>query len=260
MNDFDPHAASRAVSIPAQVDAHGHSGGEATGDTPPASAEDRNLKDRGRQDAVGSISDNDPSHALSTQADQSVGLEAPRVLAATLHLKRPAPSGVARQSFSHGRSRVAVIEKVKRRFLAPSERPDFPARSSAADGGGAKVQDALSEPAAKNPSQGSATAAASNAPTSGDDRPARGCARSKTTRPGSTIPLPVASRGLLTEGAVATRLSLSPATLRNWRVKGLGPAFVRLSRRAVRYEVEVVDEWIAARARRTTSDKCRENG
>src|SRR5580692_120217 len=41
---------------------------------------------------------------------------------ATLHLKsRPVEAGIVRQSFSHGRSKAVVVEKVKRRTIAPGE-------------------------------------------------------------------------------------------------------------------------------------------
>src|SRR6516164_8746175 len=40
---------------------------------------------------------------------------------ATLHLKRPVEQGTVRQSFSHGRSKAVVVEKVKRRILTPGE-------------------------------------------------------------------------------------------------------------------------------------------
>jgi translation initiation factor IF-2 len=39
----------------------------------------------------------------------------------TLHLKRPVEQGTVRQSFSHGRSKAVVVEKVKRRVLGPGE-------------------------------------------------------------------------------------------------------------------------------------------
>ena len=39
----------------------------------------------------------------------------------TLSLKRPVESGVVRQSFSHGRSKTVVVEKVKRRTVGPSD-------------------------------------------------------------------------------------------------------------------------------------------
>ena len=37
----------------------------------------------------------------------------------TLTLKRPVEQGVVRQSFSHGRSKAVVVEKVKRRVIGP---------------------------------------------------------------------------------------------------------------------------------------------
>src|ERR1700730_4277535 len=40
---------------------------------------------------------------------------------ATLRLKRPVEQGTVRQSFSHGRSKAVVVEKVKRRILTPAE-------------------------------------------------------------------------------------------------------------------------------------------
>ena len=39
----------------------------------------------------------------------------------TLSLKRPVEQGMVRQSFSHGRSKAVVVEKVKRRALGPGE-------------------------------------------------------------------------------------------------------------------------------------------
>ncbi len=39
----------------------------------------------------------------------------------TLSLKRPVESGIVRQSFSHGRSKAVVVEKVKRRTIGPGE-------------------------------------------------------------------------------------------------------------------------------------------
>ena len=50
-------------------------------------------------------------------SDKTVGV-APK---ATLHLKRPVEQGTVRQSFSHGRSKAVVVEKVKRRILTPGE-------------------------------------------------------------------------------------------------------------------------------------------
>lgn len=41
----------------------------------------------------------------------------------TLHLKRPVEQGMVRQSFSHGRSKAVVVEKVKRRIPGVGEAP-----------------------------------------------------------------------------------------------------------------------------------------
>ena len=51
---------------------------------------------------------------------------------ATLHLKRPVEQGTVRQSFSHGRSKAVVVEKVKRRVLGPGETAPAPAASGTA--------------------------------------------------------------------------------------------------------------------------------
>ncbi len=48
----------------------------------------------------------------------------------TLSLKRPVEAGVVRQSFSHGRTKTVVVEKVKRRAIGPGE-PLAPAREPA---------------------------------------------------------------------------------------------------------------------------------
>src|SRR5919204_1290692 len=39
----------------------------------------------------------------------------------TLTLRRPVEAGIVRQSFSHGRSKAVVVEKVKRRAIVPGE-------------------------------------------------------------------------------------------------------------------------------------------
>jgi translation initiation factor IF-2 len=52
----------------------------------------------------------------TNNSDKSVGALPPKT---TLHLKRPVEQGSVRQSFSHGRSKTVVVEKVKRRILTP---------------------------------------------------------------------------------------------------------------------------------------------
>ncbi len=50
----------------------------------------------------------------------------------TLSLKRPVEQGTVRQSFSHGRTKQVVVEKVKRRVLGPGEAPARGAHAPAA--------------------------------------------------------------------------------------------------------------------------------
>ena len=45
----------------------------------------------------------------------------------TLTLKRPVEQGIVRQSFSHGRSKAVVVEKVKHRVGRPDRPPKQPA-------------------------------------------------------------------------------------------------------------------------------------
>jgi translation initiation factor IF-2 len=56
----------------------------------------------------------------TNNTDKSAGAPPPKT---TLHLKRPVEQGSVRQSFSHGRSKTVVVEKVKRRILTPGEAP-----------------------------------------------------------------------------------------------------------------------------------------
>ena len=52
-----------------------------------------------------------------TPGDKTLHVSSPK----TLTLKRTAEQGVVRQSFSHGRSKAVVVEKVKRRVIGPGE-------------------------------------------------------------------------------------------------------------------------------------------
>jgi translation initiation factor IF-2 len=54
----------------------------------------------------------------TSNSDKPVSVSPPKP---TLHLKRPVEQGTVRQSFSHGRSKAVVVEKVKRRVLGPGE-------------------------------------------------------------------------------------------------------------------------------------------
>ncbi|MBB3770674.1 translation initiation factor IF-2 [Angulomicrobium tetraedrale] len=69
----------------------------------------------------------------------------------TLTLKRPVEQGVVRQSFSHGRSKSVVVEKVKRRVLGPGDKPEAPqAASPAPSSPGPSAQPQAPRPAPSN--------------------------------------------------------------------------------------------------------------
>lgn len=50
---------------------------------------------------------------------------------------------------------------------------------------------------------------------------------------------------LLTTDEVAERLGLATGTLRNWRTRKTGPAFIRVGGR-IRYREAVVEAWLTA--------------
>jgi hypothetical protein len=58
---------------------------------------------------------------------------------------------------------------------------------------------------------------------------------------------------LLTQREAAVVLRLSERTLERLRVSGLGPSFVRCSKR-IRYRAVDLDEWIASRVVTSTSE------
>lgn len=59
---------------------------------------------------------------------------------------------------------------------------------------------------------------------------------------------------LVPEMEAANLLGLSIRTLQNWRVRGGGPRFVRISSRCIRYRITDIEEWIAARTCANTSE------
>jgi DNA-binding transcriptional MerR regulator len=59
---------------------------------------------------------------------------------------------------------------------------------------------------------------------------------------------------LLTTDQVAELLAIKPHTLRLWRMQGNGPAFLKIGGH-VRYKSAVVESWIDAQARISTSQK-----
>ena len=52
----------------------------------------------------------------------------------------------------------------------------------------------------------------------------------------------------------AALLGLSPSTLAKMRLRGDGPAFLKVGRRAVVYDPADLEEWLATRRRTSTSD------
>jgi predicted DNA-binding transcriptional regulator AlpA len=66
--------------------------------------------------------------------------------------------------------------------------------------------------------------------------------------------VPTNGQKLVKEKQAADMLSVAPRTLRNWRTRGGGPRFVKISGRCIRYRVADLNEWTKARTKRSTSD------
>ena len=62
-----------------------------------------------------------------------------------------------------------------------------------------------------------------------------------------------APHALMNQKEAASFLGLSHRTLENWRLKGGGPAFVRMSHRCVRYRLEALLAWLDKRETTSTS-------
>ena len=58
---------------------------------------------------------------------------------------------------------------------------------------------------------------------------------------------------LLTEKQAARYLGFTPRALQNWRWCGGGPAFVKVSTRAVRYRLSDLARWVSQRIRLNTT-------
>jgi hypothetical protein len=61
--------------------------------------------------------------------------------------------------------------------------------------------------------------------------------------------------GLLTEAEAAAYLRVRPRTLQDWRVRAVGPRFVRYSGRGVRYRMADLGAWLASKERTSTTDR-----
>lgn len=60
---------------------------------------------------------------------------------------------------------------------------------------------------------------------------------------------------LVREGLAAEFVDLSPRTMQNLRQRGVGPRFVRLSARSIRYRRRDLQRWADDRLRASTSDR-----
>jgi predicted DNA-binding transcriptional regulator AlpA len=56
-----------------------------------------------------------------------------------------------------------------------------------------------------------------------------------------------ATNALLSQRQVASRLGVSARTIEGWRARGVGPPFLRLSARAVRYRSSDLEQWLDQR-------------
>lgn len=59
---------------------------------------------------------------------------------------------------------------------------------------------------------------------------------------------------LMHEREAAALLGYSPRALQNWRLRGGGPIFVKVSERSIRYQHSDLMAWIAAKRRARTAD------
>jgi hypothetical protein len=77
------------------------------------------------------------------------------------------------------------------------------------------------------------------------------------------VPATAASSGrdrLIPEREAAALLGYSPRALQNWRLRGGGPVFVKVSERSIRYQHSDLMAWIASRRRARTADPGRRQG
>jgi predicted DNA-binding transcriptional regulator AlpA len=58
---------------------------------------------------------------------------------------------------------------------------------------------------------------------------------------------------LIDEPTAAERLGLKAITLQDWRRRGIGPPFLRLGPKTIRYRVKDLAEWQSARTEGTTA-------
>ncbi|MFG1376674.1 translation initiation factor IF-2 [Xanthobacter autotrophicus] len=141
----------------------------------------------------------------------------------TLTLKRPVEQGMVRQSFSHGRSKAVVVEKVKRRVIAPGEAagqgtgqaaPAAPAAAPAAPRPAAPAAaPSASAPSASAPPAPAASAPATSAPTTAPveaKAPAAPVSEAVAPAPQVVTPDAPAPQAAVTPAPVAAKAPVAP--------------------------------------------------
>jgi hypothetical protein len=59
----------------------------------------------------------------------------------------------------------------------------------------------------------------------------------------------------LTPQQLAQRLGMNPYSLANWRVKGVGPKYIKINQRKVLYALEDVAEWEMSLKKQSTTQR-----
>ena len=74
-------------------------------------------------------------------------------------------------------------------------------------------------------------------------------------KPKSICSIPTALAGrLYSPEEAATFLNVAAQTLAHWRVKGIGPGYIHLSKRCVRYTDTALREWVEKKTQLSTSE------
>ena len=83
------------------------------------------------------------------------------------------------------------------------------------------------------------------APHAGEDAPAAATKQPAKPRPRRPTKPAVEKPAVLTPAEAATYLNIKPATLKSWRAKGVGPAFVKRAARLIGYMPAALDAYLA---------------
>ena len=83
------------------------------------------------------------------------------------------------------------------------------------------------------------------APHAGEDTPAAATKHSTKPRPRRPTKPAIDKPAVLTPAEAAMYLNIKPATLKSWRAKGVGPAFVKRAARVIGYTPAAVEAYLA---------------